>query len=137
MQVHQVNTVLAKNNQVRVANLFLSDYLGTADAPLREAAGDDFMLVPPDVICACLIWEFLAQYLATVYIICKGRKNAGKHLHDSTAVQLWSGLIQQQHTRFSGGGASAEQMVSPAPLPLPPLVIATCLRAALPSPSPV
>ena len=77
-----------KANQLRIANLFLK---WLPDESLKAQAGDDWNKIPEVLICAFLLWRYLATYLSEVHEIEAGKRNAGQHLKNVEAI--WSDLF--------------------------------------------
>lgn len=103
-----------KGNQKNIGTQFLKE--GLTDAALKAEAGEEWGKMPEAVACKPEIYEHLATYLCEGYRIAANRKNGGNLLDLKTAHGTWSGLINQNHTRFSATAmnASAESLVSPA-----------------------
>ena len=79
-------TVAGKSNQERVGTEFLK-------YAANEKWGQVWEDVPEDEVCKKDFWGSLATYLATIYIIPVGHKNAGTGFHHSTAVGIWGGCL--------------------------------------------
>ena len=90
----------AKENQVRIVELFLAD--AQTDAELKKQAGTTtWGDVPESVACSEYFFGHYATYLAQTYIIPPKVRNAGKKLKLKTALGLWSGLINQLQTMYA------------------------------------
>jgi len=104
--------VKGKANHKRIGNCFLAhsqnpkwglDWDKVPEAELRE---QDF-------------WGSFATYLTEIYEIAAGQKNPGKNLSSKSAVNAWSGLIDDFKSRF-GKSASQETKARPPPTPARP-----------------
>ena len=88
------STVSGNGNQVRVATEFLK-------YSASEKWGQVWEEVPEAELCTQDFWGSVATYLAEVYIIPPGHKNAGTGFHHSTAVGIWSELLDSLKKRLS------------------------------------
>ena len=94
-------TVLAKNNHLRIGDLFLA-HIKEVDSELSTKWGTLWSQVPEKFACNNQIFEHLATFLVFIFNIASGDKNHEKgFLGQKTAQQIWSSLIQQSKTRFS------------------------------------
>lgn len=101
----------SRANQLTIANACLQ---WLPDPELKAQAGDDWTKIPEAIICAYLIWRFLATYLSEVHEIAAGKRNAGKHLKNVEAI--WSGLFHESSVRISAGSSDESKVRAPAAL---------------------
>jgi hypothetical protein len=90
----------SKANHVKIGDSFLQYISESDDADLSERWGLSWDKVPEKEAAGREIFGHLATYLAEVYIIPPGNKNAGQHYDQSTADGVWGGLVQTVRHRF-------------------------------------
>ena len=97
---HAPNTMNAKKNVLRIANLFLA-HVADVSPELTAKWGTDFEAVPEQYAADMEIYSHIATYLVKNYIIEEGCRNAGGTLKNRVAMQDWSEMILIQKERFS------------------------------------
>ena len=107
----------SQSNQKRLANLMLA---WLPDAQLKAQAGDDWDKAPASVVASVEIYQWHATFLCSVYTFEKAKVK--HHLHFSSVMAAWGGLIAQTQTRLSKESGLAQGLkVPPEPLkPSPP-----------------
>ena len=78
---------------------------------LHAVWGDVWLDIPEVHACARALYEFLVSFLILVYIIPKGRVNAGSKLGLKSAQGVFGGLVHQTKNRFTPGSCSARATV--------------------------
>ena len=102
-----------KANHVRIGTCFLKH----AQNP---AWGLIWAGVPEADICSEEFFGSLATFLVEIYVIESGQKNQGKNLASGTAIQVWSGLIDEVKNRFSKSVSEQTKARSPLARPATP-----------------
>ena len=114
--------VQSQANQERIFNLFLVAATIT-DAALRARAGTTFDGMPEDVACSQPIYAWFATYLTYTYVIAKATSSAdidkSVHLHHSTALGIWSGIINMAKVKWSTPGMVQDGLLLVCPRPRP------------------
>ena len=83
----------------KIGDAFL-EAIATSNPELAAKWGTKWTSVPEEFACANEIHEFNATFLTSVYVIPKGKTNAGKHLLHDSALDYWSGMIYDIKKRF-------------------------------------
>ena len=103
-----------KAAQLKIANKCL-EWL--PDKELQAAAGPDWGKIPENIVCATLLWRYLATFLSEVYEIDSGKRNAGEHKKNIKAT--WSNLFHEASLRFNSADSPDTSKARAAPPALP------------------
>ena len=102
-------TAGSKTSRIKFGDAFLAQIKVTN--PEHSALwGTDWEEVPEALICSNKIFEYVATFAATVYIIPKGRTNAGHFLSQDSAESYWGGLIFDLKNRFQHSTAQTTKV---------------------------
>jgi hypothetical protein len=101
---------LASRNKIGDA---LLEHCATTNPAEAALWGSKWDAVPEEHACSNLIHEVNATFLTMVYIIPKGRVNAGNHLSQDSAEAYWGGMIFDLKKRFQH--STSQKTKVPAP----------------------
>jgi hypothetical protein len=83
----------------KIGDAFL-EAIASSNPELAAKWGAKWVSVPEEFACANEIHEFNATFLTSIYLIPKGKTNAGKPLSHDSAIEYWGGMIYDLKRRF-------------------------------------
>ena len=102
-------TTSSKTTRDKVGDAFL-EHLQITNPDLVARWGLTWTQVPEREACSNTIFEYLATYVSSVYIIPKGRVNAGEHLSQDSAENYWGGMIDDRRKQFQQSAEQSSQV---------------------------
>ena len=119
------STVNARADHLAKGNAFLAHVAEHDETKALTARwGLLWKELPEAEAAQCEVYEHAGNFLADVYTIPAGQKNAGQKLGSGTAVGIWRGLLNERRVHFSSPMSPATKVCAcmpalHAPLPCP------------------